>query len=140
MPNKSALLAVCFCAGIIGALANSTIAWLFGEWGVTMLAGVSISPTFTLDWLYPRLIWGGLWALPLFLTLSHSRHRRQWIRKGLWVSLLPTLAQLFYFFPYETPHGTAGLALGALTPVFVLLYNFVWGFVTGMFTRLLWGR
>ncbi len=33
-----------------------------------------------------------------------------------------------------------GTSLGQLTPLFVLLYNFVWGFATGFFTRLLWGR
>jgi len=58
----------------------------------------------------------------------------------LWFSLLPTAAQLFYFFPYHTPFGSMGLGLGNLTALFVLLFNFVWGFFTGVFTRLLWGR
>ena len=140
MPNRSALLSVCFCAGLLGALANSVAAWAFGHYGVPQLAGASMAPSFTPDWLYPRLIWGGIWGLLFFLSVSHPRARRQWVRKGLWISLAPTLVQLFYIFPYHTAHGPMGMGLGNLTPLFVLLYNFIWGFVTGVFTRLLWGR
>jgi hypothetical protein len=39
-----------------------------------------------------------------------------------------------------TNHSVLGLDLGQLTPLFVLLYNLVWGFCTGIFSRLLWGR
>jgi len=140
MNRNSAMLAVCFTAGVLGALANSLVAWGFGAWGVTALAGVKLAPELTLAWLYPRLVWGGLWGLAFFFTVSSQRRRRQWVRKGLWVSLLPTAAQLFYFFPYHTPFGPMGLGLGDLTALFVLFFNFVWGFFTGLFTRLLWGR
>lgn len=140
MNRNSALLAVCFTAGVLGALANSLAAWICGLWGVTALAGVNLAPALTADWLYPRLIWGGLWGLAYHLTVRTQRVRRQWVRKGLWISLLPTAAQLFYFFPYRTPFGLMGMGLGELTPLFVLLFNLVWGFFTGFFTRLLWGR
>ncbi len=140
MNRNGALLAVCFAAGVLGALANGITAWLCGLWGATALAGVSLSPQLTAVWLYPRLIWGGLWGLPYYLSVSTPRRRRHWVRKGLWFSLLPTAAQLFYFFPYHTPFGPMGIGLGDLTALFVLLYNFVWGFCTGLFTRLLWGR
>ena len=140
MNRNSALLAVCFTAGVLGALANSLAAWSFGLWGVTALAGVNLAPALTVAWLYPRLVWGGLWGLIYFLTVNAPRRRRQWVRKGLWISLLPTVAQLFYFFPYHTPFGPMGIGLGDLTALFVLLFNFVWGFFTGLFTRLLWGR
>lgn len=140
MNRNSALLAVCFCAGLLGALANSLAAWLSGAWGITALAGVTLAPELTLPWLYPRLVWGGIWGLVYFLAVGRRRNRRHWVRKGLWLSLLPTLAQLFYIFPYRTPFGPMGMGLGELTPLFVLLYNFIWGFFTGLFTRLLWGR
>lgn len=140
MQRNSALLAVCFCAGLLGALANSLVVWLAGHWGVTALAGVKLAPAFTLAWLYPRLIWGGIWGLCLYPLVVRPRNRRHWVRKGLWISLLPTACQLFYLFPHKTPYGNLGLALGTLTPLFVLLFNFVWGFVTGLGTRILWGR
>ena len=140
MNRTRALLAVCYCAGMIGALANSLSAWILGQWGVYQLAGVAMDPQLTTAWLYPRLVWGGLWAIPFFLTVGAPRNRRHWIRKALWTSLLPTAAQLFYFFPQNTPFGSFGFGLGTFTPLFVLLLNFIWGFFTGLFTRLLWGR
>jgi len=140
MNRNGAMLAACFAAGTLGALANSLVLWLCGQWGVTALAGVDLAPPLTAAWLYPRLVWGGLWGLAYFPTVGSPRRRRHWVRKGLWVSLAPTIAQLFYFFPYHTPFGPMGIGLGDLTPLFVLLYNFVWGFATGLVTRLLWGR
>lgn len=140
MNRNGALFATCFAAGVLGALANSLVAWICGLWGVTALAGVHLAPALTAAWLYPRLVWGGLWGLAYFFTVRTYRSRRQWVRKGLWVSLLPTAAQLFYFFPYHTPFGPMGLGLGDLTALFVVLFNLVWGFFTGFFSRLLWGR
>lgn len=138
--RSSALIAVCFAAGTIGALANSLALWLSGYWNLTGMAGVLLAPDLTPAWLYPRLVWGGIWGLVFWLTVAPYRSRRGWVRKGLWVSLLPTAVQLFYIFPYHTPNGMAGLALGTLTPAFVLVFNGVWGFFTGLFARLLWGR
>jgi len=135
-----ALLAVCFSAGLIGALANSIAAWLFGVWGVTSLAGVHLAPSLTLPWLYPRLVWGGIWGLIYFFSVGGIKSRKHWVRKALWISLLPSAVQLLYVFPYSTPYGPFGMALGNLVPLFVLIYNFIWGLFTGIFTRILWGR
>ncbi len=140
MPKNSALLAVCFTAGLLGGLANSLFVWGSGEWGLTTLIGVKIAPTLKLSWLYPRMIWGGIWGLPYFFSVGAPRYRRHWIRKALWFSLLPSAAMLFYFFPYQSHKGLAGLDLGMLTPAFVLVANLVWGLFTGFFTRLFWGR
>jgi RsiW-degrading membrane proteinase PrsW (M82 family) len=140
MNRSGALLAVCFSAGVIGGLADSLAAWFCGAWGITNLAGVAIAPELNPAWLYPRLIWGGIWGLAYFFTVGSHGTRRRWVRKGLLVSLLPTLFQLFYMFPYRTAFGPMGMGLGTLTPLFVLLFNFVWGFFTGLFTRTLWGR
>ena len=140
MQRNKALLSVCFCAGLLGGLANGLALWLAGLWGATTLAGVQLDPQLSAAWLYPRLIWGGLWGLSYFLLVSRPRLRRHWVRKGLWLSLLPTLVELFLIFPYRTPYGPMGIGLGNLTPLFVLLPNLVWGFCTGLFTRLLWGR
>lgn len=140
MNRGSALFAVCFTAGVLGGLFNSLAAWLAGSWQLTAMAGVDLSPTLTLGWLYPRLIWGGLWGLLYYFSVGRPRSRRQWVRKGLWLSLLPTAVQLFVIFPNHTSHGMLGLGLGTLTPLFVLLYNLIWGGFTGLFTRIFWGR
>jgi len=50
--------------------------------------------------------------------------------KGTLLSLLPTLAMLFFIFPYKSHKGMAGLSLGMWTPVYVLVVNWVWGLAT----------
>ena len=55
-----------FSAGALGGLANSLAVWLFGALGITLALGVGIAPGLTPAWLYPRIVWGGLWGF-LFL-------------------------------------------------------------------------
>jgi hypothetical protein len=116
---------VCFSAGCLGALANSLAVWQFGELGIARWAGVSIAPSFTPVWLYPRIVWGGIWGLLFVLPFLKSR----FLLKGTVLSLLPTAVQLFFIFPYQSNKGLAGLNLGMWTPAFVLVYNWVWGIV-----------
>ncbi len=140
MPRTSTLMTVCFCAGVLGALCSSLIVWQAGQMGIPAMAGVRMSPSLTPDWLYGRLVWGGLWGLTYFLTVGSLKSRRHWVRKGLWISLIPTAFQLLFVYPDMTRHGWLGLDLGQFTPLFVVLYNLIWGFCIGIFSRLLWGR
>ncbi len=116
-------LSAIYAAGTVGAVVNSLAIWLFGRLGMAALLGVKIAPALTTAWLYPRLVWGGLWALLFFIPLFEKR----WILRGLLWSLGPTLAQLFYFFPVVAQKGMMGLALGTLTPAFVVFFNAIWG-------------
>ncbi len=140
MSQSRVLITICFCAGMLGALCSSLVAWQAGRMDLHVMAGVSMSPSLTPAWLYSRLVWGGLWGLVYFLAVGPFKSRRHWARKGLWISLLPTAFQLFVVYPYMTRHEWLGLDLGQLTPLFVFLYNLVWGFCTGIFCRLFWGR
>ena len=115
-------LSLFFAAGVVGALANSVVAWLLGELGVPRALGVALAPGWSAGWLYPRLVWGGLWGLLFVLPLTTAV-----VPRGLLVSLAPTLFQLFVVFPAWTGKGVAGLELGLFTPLFVALYNAVWG-------------
>ena len=140
MSRNSALFAVCFVAGLLGGLGSSLAIWACGNWGLTAILGVKITPTLNLARLYPRLIWGGLWGLGYFSTICLPRIRRYWVRKGIWFSLLPSAVTLFYILPYQQNQGLAGFELGMLTPLFVICANLIWGVLSGFFTRLLWGR
>ncbi len=124
--------AICFAAGCLGALANSLTVWGLGGLGITGLFGVSIAPALTPAWLYPRIVWGGLWGLLFVLPVLAGRP----MLKGMLLSLLPTLVQLFVVFPYKAQKGLAGVELGALTPLFVVFFNAVWGLVTALAIRL----
>ncbi|USD23218.1 hypothetical protein ACJJIC_11715 [Microbulbifer sp. ANSA002] len=121
-------LLIFFAAGCLGAVANSVVVWLFGDFGITPSLGVSITPTLSAEWLYPRVVWGGIWGLFFILPFLPSRL----LLKGSILSLLPTAFQLFVVFPVMAGKGMAGLELGALTPIFVVFFNWIWGIVTAL--------
>jgi hypothetical protein len=118
-------LSAAFAAGAAGGLLNGITVWASGEYGLTRMAHVRLAPALTPGFLYPRVVWGGLWAFVLLLpVLERSPGWRVVV-----LALLPTLAQLFWFFPRTTPYGMLGLGLGTLMPLFVLLFNLVWALV-----------
>ncbi len=140
MKRNSQLLSVCFCAGLLAAIVSTVFAWLCSHYGLNGLAGVNLTTSLSATSLYPRMIWGGVWGLAFALTVIHLRTRKHWVRKGMVVSLAPTLYQLFVIYPYQTPYGPLGIELGLLIPLFIFIFNLVWGIFAGFFARLLWGR
>jgi hypothetical protein len=127
-------LSLLFAAGAWGALLNSLAVWIFGLLGVTGALGVHIAPPLTPAFLYPRLVWGGLWGVLFLLPLG----RLSFPARGLLFSLGPTLVQLFLVFPVKAHQGVLGLQLGYLTPLFVLFYNAIWGLGAGWWLQ--WSR
>jgi hypothetical protein len=117
-----------FSAGCVGALANSLTLWFFGRQGITRAIGVSLSPALSPDWLYPRIVWGGLWGLLFILPMLNSRL----FAKGSVLSLFPTAFQLFVVFPFMAHKGIAGLKIGLYTPACVLFFNWVWGMAAAL--------
>lgn len=121
-----------FGAGCLGALISSLVVWQFGQAGINHSLGVALAPSLSLAWLYPRIVWGGLWGLLFLLPMQQSR----FILKGSIISLFPTIFQLFVIFPFRTRYGIGGLELGLLTPVLVLFFNWVWGVSTALLIKL----
>ena len=122
---------ICFAAGCLGALANSLTVWFFGDFGITKALKVAIAPALTPVWLYPRIVWGGIWGLVFITPVLNS----QPVRKGLLFSLFPTLIQLLVVFPIKAKKGYMGFDLGIFTPLFVVFFNMVWGVVTAIAAR-----
>ncbi len=112
-----------FSAGCAGGLANSIALWLLGLWGVTQSLGVNLAPALTPAWLYPRIVWGGIWGVLFLLPLL----RQQTILRAFIFSMGPTMVQLFIIFPFKANKGFMGTDLGAMTPLFVIFLNFIWG-------------
>jgi hypothetical protein len=125
-------LSLVFVAGCWGALWNSLAVWLCGLWGIAPALGVHIAPALTPAFLYPRIVWGGLWGLLFLLPLG----RWSFPARGLLFSLGPTLVQLFVVFPH-LHKGVMGLQFGSLTPLMVLVYNAIWGCAAGVWLN--WG-
>jgi len=121
-----------FAAGCVGAALNSLTVWLFGRFGISAALGVNIAPALTPGWLYPRVVWGGLWGSLFLVPLLQGSV----LGRGLLFSLGPSLVQLFVVFPLQTHKGALGLALGTMTPILVLLFNAVWGVVAALWVRL----
>lgn len=125
-----------FASGALGGLANSLAVWIFGVLGITAALGAAIAPPLTPPWLYPRLVWGGIWGALLLIPLS----RMPLIARAAIYSLGPTLVQLFVVFPYKAEKGMMGLDLGLTTPLFVVVFNFVWGLVAVWWFRFAGGK
>ncbi|MBU4264407.1 MAG: hypothetical protein KKC76_21375 [Proteobacteria bacterium] len=113
-----------YVGGLLGALVDSFNIWMLGKIGFTAWIGVGLRPEFRPAWLYPRLVWGGIWGLLLLLPIMKSRP----IPRGMLMSLVPTAMVYFVMFP-EMGKETFGLGFGLLTPVLVLFLNFIWGIV-----------
>ncbi len=131
MKKLAKRLTVIFAAGCLGGLANCLAVWLFGAYGVTKSLGVRISPDLSPTWLYPRLVWGGIWGLLFLLPVFRSSV----LKRGLLLSLGPTIIQLFVVFPYKADQGMMGMGLGALTPLLVFVFNAIWGITVAIWLR-----
>lgn len=125
-------LLLVFAAGALGGLVNSLVVWQFGVLGISQSLGVAIAPGWSPHWLYPRIVWGGLWGFLFLLPLLNN----QLLAKSFILSLFPTIVQLFVVFPYQTNAGVAGLGLGTLTPLLVLFFNWVWALAAAIALRM----
>jgi len=128
-------LAMVFSSGCLGGLVNSLVVWVFGREGLTGALNVKIAPDLTSSWLYPRLIWGGVWGILFLCPLL----KNQFFLRGFLFSLGPTIVQLFWVFPQQAHKGMLGLDLGLYTPLFVLFFNVVWGLTTALWLRFIGG-
>ena len=121
-----------FAAGCLGGVANGLAVWFAGVKGITASFGVTIAPQLTAPWMYQRVVWGGIWGALFLLPFL----KRSVLGRGLLYSLGPTLVQLLVVFPYQAGKGLLGLQLGNYTPLFVFVFNFIWGLAAAIFTSL----
>lgn len=106
--------AVAYAAGAVGALANSGALQVLRA----LRTDTGIPPA-SAAWLYPRLVWGGIFGLLFVLPLLPGRP----LVKGLLLSLAPSVARLTLF----APVGGVG---GPLAVAMVFLFNAIWGVAT----------
>ena len=129
--NLARKLSLVFAAGVLGALLNSLAVWAAGEFGISAALGVKIAPKLSAAFLYPRLVWGGIWGVLFLLPMMQTSI---WSR-GFIYSLGPTLVQLFIVFPLKANKGAMGLELGMLTPLLVIVFNAIWGWTAAIWLR-----
>ncbi|GBE00450.1 hypothetical protein BMS3Abin07_02501 [bacterium BMS3Abin07] len=119
-----------FSAGALGGLANSLAVWFFGVAGISAAFGVTLTPRLTPPWLYPRIIWGGLWGFLFLIPVM----RGSILVRGFIYSLGPTFVMLFIILP-KMGKGVYGLSLGTLMPVLVVIFSFIWGIAAAFWFR-----
>lgn len=119
-----------FAGGALGSLVDSVNIWILSHIGITAMLGIGLKPKFTPAWLYPRLVWGGIWAFLLILPFLKGRT----IIRGMVFSLAPSAMMLFVVFP-DMGKGMYGLKFGALTPLLVVLLNFIYGIVASLWYK-----
>jgi hypothetical protein len=125
-------LLVAFSAGCLGGLVCSLVLWQLSQHGILRSVDVAILVSLTPGWLYRRIVWGGIFGILFLLPMLGSRP----LSKGFVVSLFPTAVQLFVVFPFRAHKGMAGLDLGLLTPLVVLVVNAVWGWTASLTIRI----
>ena len=131
MNNLAKGISLAFSAGCLGGRLNSIAVWLFGELGITAALGVKIAPKLSALWLYPRLVWGGIWGLLFLLPIMQKKY----LYRGLIFSLGPTVVQLLIVFPIKANKGIMGFDLGLLTPLFVFVFNAIWGLTASIWLK-----
>lgn len=125
---------VVFAAGCLGGLVMCVVMWLFSRYGITQSLNVQLAGSVSPHWMYPRIVWGGLWGflflLPIFASSIFAR--------SFVIALIPTLIQLFVFYPFYEGKGVAGFSLGLLTPFLVFFFFWIWSLTTTITLRLSW--
>lgn len=121
-------LPLCFAAGCFGALINSAVIWICDNFGVIEALQVQMPINYSAEWMYQRIIWGGIWGFLFILPVYKSNI----LLKGTIISLIPSLFQLFYVYPYRMGVDIAGLNFGVLTPALILFFNWTWGVATAV--------
>ena len=138
---KSALtlsqrVAICFAAGVVGALAVVLFSHVLFWVGLSATLGITAPAALKSPDIYKPLFWGGLWGL-LFGLFIRSVWNRLYLVGFLYV-LAPLLALFLFFLPMSGA-GYFGLHRGPMFTVYLLLVNLPFGIVTALAARAIIG-
>ncbi len=129
-------VAICFAAGVIGALAVVVLSHVLFQLGISAALGVNAPVSLKSPDIYRPLFWGGLWGIPFGLFIASA-----WDRLYLWgllYFLAPVLALFLFFLPMSGA-GYFGLKQGPKFTLYLLLVNLPFGIVTALAARAIIG-
>jgi hypothetical protein len=130
-------VAICFAAGVIGALAVVLFSRVLFALGLGAKLGVKEPISLKSPDIYRPLFWGGLWGLPFGLLIDAAWPHLYLF--GLLYFLAPVLALFLIFLP-RSGAGYFGLRLGGpLFTVYLLLVNLPFGIITALAARAIIG-
>jgi hypothetical protein len=131
-------LAICFTAGVIGALAVVLFSHILFLLGLSKKLGVKEPISLKSPDIYRPLFWGGLWGIPFGLLLDAA-----WAHLylfGFLYFLAPVLALFLIFLPVS---GAGPFSLrrgGPQFTVYLLLVNLPFGIITALAARAIIGE
>jgi hypothetical protein len=131
-------VAICFPAGVIGALAVVLFGRVLFELGLSAAFGVKAPISMSPPDIYRPLFWGGLWGIPFGLFIEAAWKRLYLF--GLLYFLAPVLALYLIFLPMKGA-GYFGLQQGGpMFALYLLLVNLPYGIVTALAAMAIIGK
>ena len=131
-------VAICFAAGVVGALAVVLFSHVLFQFGVSARLGVKAPVSLTSPDIYRPLFWGGLWGIPFgFFVATAWNHLYLY---GVLYFLAPVLALFLIFLPISGA-GYFGLkAGGPMFTLYLVLVNLPFGIITALAARAIIGK
>ncbi len=131
-------VAICFAAGVLGALAVVLFSYVLFALGLSEKLGVKAPISFKSPDIYRPLFWGGLWGIPFGLLLDAA-----WTHLylfGFLYFLAPVLALFLIFLPMSGA-GYFGLRQGGpMFTIYLLLVNLPFGIITALAAKAIIGE
>jgi hypothetical protein len=129
-------VAICFAAGVVGALAVVVFSHVLFRLGMSATLGIEAPLSLKSPDIYRPLFWGGLWGIPFGLFIANV-----WDRLYLWgllYFLAPVLALFLFFLPMSGA-GYFGLKQGPRFTLYLLLVNLPFGITMAAVARAIIG-
>ena len=138
MTTLSQRVAICFVAGVVGALAVLLFSHVLSWFGLGAKGPIHFPASFEPPGIYQPLFWGGLWGALFGLFIKPV-----WNRLYLFGFLyfLPSMAALFLFFLPMGGAGYFGLKVAEpMFPLYVMLVNLPFGITIALVARAIIGK
>jgi len=131
-------LAICFAAGVVGALAVLLFSHVRSWFGPVPKCPIHFPASFEPPGIYRPLFWGGLWGL-LFGFFIKPVWNRLYLVGFLY--FLVSMAALFLFFLPKGGAGYFGLKVAEpIFPLYVMLVNLPFGITIALVARAILGK
>ena len=131
-------VAICFAAGVVGALAVLLFSHVLSWFGPGPKGPIPFPASFEPPGIYRPLFWGGLWGIPFGLFIKTAWNRRYLFG---FLYFLPSMAALFLFFLPMGGAGYFGLKVAEpMFPLYVMLVNLPFGITIALAARAIIGK
>ena len=130
-------VAICFAAGVVGALAVVLFSHVLFRLGFSARLGVKAPVSLKSPDIYRPLFWGGLWGIPFGLFIATAWNHLYLY--GVLYFLAPVLALFLIFLPMSGAGFFGFRQGGPMFTLYLLLVNLPFGIITALAARAIIG-